>query len=166
MRSTGLLRARLLPALLVPLVALAACGDAPDTDPVPSPGDPPPAAPTDEVRTPMFQASIGLRPVEGSGVTGEAMALHDADLVTMVVDLEGLPTEGEYQIRIGRGNCAAGGPTVVELNPVLGLADGTGTSTTTLEADAVRTDEPQFIEVTADGDVAVACGNIIGHGDA
>lgn len=166
MRSTRLARVRLGTILFIPLLALSACGDAPDTERAPAPGDPPPAAPSEEVRSPMFQASIALRAVEGSGVTGEAVALHDADLVSMVVELEGLPAEGQYQVRVGQGTCASGGPTVAELNPVLGLADGTGTSTTTLEADVVPTDEAQFIEVLTEGDVVVACGNIIGHGDA
>jgi len=151
--------------LFFALVAFTGCGDTPDTGDVSPPADVAPAA-EPEARGEMFQTSMALRALEGSGVTGEVVALHDADLVTLVVELEGLPTEGQYEIRVGRGSCATGGPMLLELNPVLGVADGTGISTTTLEADALATDEAQFIEVRGEGDVALACGNVIGHGDA
>ncbi|TVR58530.1 MAG: hypothetical protein EA422_16060, partial [Gemmatimonadales bacterium] len=141
---------RRIPLLLFPLLLLAGCGDAPDTDDI-SPAAEVAPSPEREARGEMFQTSMALRPVEGSGVTGEVMALHDADLVTLVVELEGLPAEGEYRIRVGQGTCATGGPEIMELNPVLGVADGTGISTTTLEADALPTDEAQFIEVLGEG---------------
>ncbi len=112
----------------------------------------------------MMHATIPLAPANASGVSGEAMAMHADDAVVVILELEGLTEEGQYAAHIHIGSCAEGGPVAVTLNPVLGLADGTGTSTTTLEADELDPDDPHFIMVHGEGGTPIACGDMEGHG--
>lgn len=120
---------------------------------------PSPADPMDDV----IHASIPLHEVNGSGVTGEAMAMHSEDAVVVVVDVEGLPAEGEYPAHIHEGTCADGGGVAAPLNPVMGLADGTGTSTTSLDMDDIPADRSHFIQVHGEGGAPIACGDMEGH---
>jgi hypothetical protein len=113
----------------------------------------------------VTHATIPLSEVNGSGVTGEAMAMHDADQVTVVIELEGLPSEGEYAAHVHVGTCEEGGPVGAPLNPVMGLADGTGSSTTILDAEELAADESHFIQVHGEGGAPIACGDIEGHGN-
>jgi hypothetical protein len=153
-----------LPALIAGM-ALSGCGDAPPPppadEPPPAEAPAPEAAPMDE----MFHATIPLHEVNGSQVSGEAMAMHADDAVIVVIDLEGLPDEGEYDAHVHTGTCAEGGPVATPLNPILGLADGTGNSTTTLDADELPVGEPHFIQILGDGGSPLACGDIEGHGE-
>ncbi|TVR55127.1 MAG: hypothetical protein EA421_07195 [Gemmatimonadales bacterium] len=147
-------------ALLAPL---AACGG----DELPAPAAetaPPPAAEAPPPPTEMMHATIVLDEVNSSGVSGEAMAMHSDDAVVVILDLDGLTDEGEYAAHIHIGSCAEGGPVAVSLNPVLGLADGTGTSTTTLEADELTEGDPHFIMVHGEGGTPIVCGDLEGHG--
>ena len=154
--------------VLIAGLALSGCGDPP---PPPPADEPPPAeAPASEVAPgeapmdEMFHATIPLHEVNGSQVSGEAMAMHADDAVIVVIDLEGLPDEGEYEAHVHTGTCEEGGPVAAPLNPILGLADGTGNSTTTLDAEELPADEPHFIQVHGSGGSPVACGDIEGHG--
>lgn len=144
------------------LVTVAACADEPDVDP-------PESAPTDEMApqdsaADMTHESIDLEAMNESGVTGEAMGMHSDDAVVMMLEIEGLPGEGEYAAHIHSGNCADGGPVATPLDPVVGLADGTGSSTTVLELTEVNQDEPHFVMVHGEGGTPVACGDMEGHG--
>ncbi len=156
---------RLFALLLVVPLMLVGCGEAPppppDAEDPPAEMEPEPADPMEDV----IHATTPLSEVNGSGVTGEAMAMHSDDAVVMVIDVEGLPEEGEYAVHIHEGTCAEGGPVAEPLNPIMGLGDGTGTSTTTLEPDAIPEDEPHFIQVHGEGGTPIACGDIEGHGD-
>ena len=147
-------------ALLAPL---AACGGdeapAPATETAPPPATEAPPPPTE-----MMHATVVLDEVNSSGVSGEAMAMHSDDAVVVILDLDGLTDEGEYAAHIHIGSCAEGGPVAVSLNPVLGLADGTGTSTTTLEADELAEGDPHFIMVHGEGGTPIVCGDLEGHG--
>ncbi len=151
-------------ALLVAgLFLIPGCGDSPPAEealPTPEPAEPAPADPM----AGMTHAEIELREVNGSGVRGEAMAMHDDATVIVMIEVEGLPAEGEYAAHIHQGSCEDGGPVAVPLNPVLGEADGTGSSTTTLDADEISADERQFIQVHGEGGTPIACGDIEGHG--
>ncbi len=112
----------------------------------------------------MIPVTIALDAMNESGVTGEAMAMHSDDAVVVILELENLPGEGQFNAHIHAGSCADGGPVLVALNPVAGLADGTGTSTTTLEADELTSDASHFIMVHGEGGTPIACGNMEGHG--
>lgn len=153
------LRARMA-LLLLPFFALfllAAGCEAPEADLEP------PAEVMEEPAE-VIHATIPLSEVNGSGVSGEAMAMHDADQVTVVIELEGLPAEGEYAAHVHVGTCEEGGPVGAPLNPVMGLADGTGSSTTILDAEELPADESHFIQVHGEGGEPIACGDIEGHG--
>jgi hypothetical protein len=113
----------------------------------------------------MVPVTIALGEMNESGVSGEAMAMHSDDAVVVILELEGLPGEGQYNAHIHGGSCADGGPVLVALNPVAGLADGTGTSTTTLEADELSADASHFVMVHGEGGTPVACGDMEGHGE-
>lgn len=149
-------------ALAVPALVLAGC-EAPETEP-------PPAEEETEMETgempgedpaePLPEETVQLEEVGGSGVSGEAVAMHSEDTVVIVVDLEGLPAEGEYQAHIHSGTCAEGGGVAEPLNPVMGLEDGTGSSTTMFEPDQIPTDEPHFVQVHGDDGSPIACGDM------
>jgi len=156
---------RLLGTAALASLVVAACGDpAPVDDPTIEPDTAPAVEAAPSPMDTMMHVTIALEPMNASGVSGEAMALHSDDAVVVILELEGLPGEAQYAAHIHAGTCAAGGPVVVPLNPVAGLADGTGTSTTTLEADEVGTDTPHFIMVHGEGGTPLACGNMEGHG--
>jgi hypothetical protein len=147
------------------LVLLAGCGDATpaddvDAEPDPGPGVEAAPSPMDT----MIHVTISLDAMNESGVTGEAMAMHADDAVVVILELEGLPGEAQYAAHIHAGSCAEDGPVAAPLNPVAGLADGTGTSTTTLEADELGTDTPHFIMIRSEGGIPIACGDMEGHG--
>lgn len=148
--------------LLLPLV-----GCAPDEAPDPPPAEvsPPMEGPAAPPAADLMHATIPLQEVNSSGVSGEAMAMHSDDAVVVILDLEGLTAEGEYPAHIHIGTCADGGPVGVALNPVVGLADGTGASTTTLELDDLDPDDPHFIMVHGDGGAPIVCGDMEGHGN-
>lgn len=148
---------------LAVLLAVTACADdteAPIEDLDPAPQTAPESAPASE----MIHHTISLDAMNESGVAGEAMAMHSDDAVVIMLEIEGLPGEGEYPAHIHSGNCADGGPVAVPLDPVIGLPDGTGASTTTLEIDEVSEDEPHFIMVHGEGTNPIACGDMEGHG--
>ncbi len=151
-------------ALLLPLAACGGDAPAPEEGVLPRTEAPvmEPAAPTPPAE--MMHATIPLAPANASGVSGEAMAMHADDAVVVILELEGLTDEGQYGAHIHIGTCADGGPVAVTLNPVLGLADGTGTSTTTLEADELDPDDPHFIMVHGEGGTPLVCGDMEGHG--
>ncbi len=155
-----------LAALATAALLLPACGaDEPADDMPPEVEEAPPtmeAAPSP--MDTMVHVTIALAEANGSGVSGEAMAMHAEDAVVVILELEGLPGEAEYAAHIHRGQCADGGPVAVPLDPVVGLADGTGTSTTTLEADELEEDAPYFIQVHGEGGTPIACGDMEGHG--
>ncbi len=157
-RST-LLRTLTLVALL-PLAACAGDTEAPIEDMDTAPQAAPEAAPAGE----MLHHTIELGEMNDSGVSGEAMAMHSDDAVVIMIELDGLPGEGEYDAHIHTGSCADGGPVSVPLDPVIGLPDGTGASTTTLEIDEIDQDEPHFIMVHGQGGNPIACGDMEGHG--
>lgn len=147
-------------ALLIPL---AACTG----DEAPQPASDAVTPPATEVIPPppaeMMHATIPLSQVNSSGVSGEAMAMHSDDAVVVILELDGLIEEGEYAAHIHIGTCAEGGPVTVTLNPILGLADGTGTSTTTLEAEELAQGDPHFLMVHGKGGTPIVCGDMEGH---
>ncbi len=153
-----------LSALLTAPLFLWACGG---DDADPGPDVPMMEEAADPGPMPMGEMDhmvITLNPRNDSGVSGEAMAMHTAESVVVVVEVNGLPGEGEYAAHIHAGSCEAGGGVAAPLNPVMGLADGTGSSTTTLEADALSADGSYFIMVHGEGGAPIACGDVEGHG--
>ena len=147
---------RLAVAALLSLLVLTACGDQPPEEAPPTPEAPAEAVETEE----MAHYTVDLQEVNGSGVSGQAMGMHADGSVTMFIELEGLPEEGEYAAHIHSGTCESGGPVAVPLNPLLGLADGTGSSTTILEADDILVDAPHFIQVHGEGGTPIACADM------
>lgn len=145
-------------ALFLPL---AGCGEGevpvPGTDDVEGLPAEAPGPPTMED---MVHTTVTLSPVNGSGVSGEAMAMHGDDAIVIMLDLTGLPQEGEYAAHIHIGSCAEGGPVGAALNPVIGLADGTGSSTTTLDAGELNESDRHFVQVHGAGGPPIACGDV------
>lgn len=155
--------------LILPLalLSLVACSGDADPDEMQPPATEPAAETADEQPTAgedMTHQTVPLAAVNESGVSGEAMGMHSDDAVVMMLELEGLPAEGEYAAHIHSGSCADGGSVAVALDPVIGLADGTGASTTTLEPDAIDPDSDHFVQVHGEGGTPIACGDVEGHG--
>jgi hypothetical protein len=108
----------------------------------------------------MMHATITLAAVGSSGVTGEAMTMNSDDLMVLLVELQGLPPEGTFPAHIHAGTCASGGPVAVRLNPVNSLADGTGTSITTMDASEVPADGSFFVQIHGEANAPIACGDL------
>jgi hypothetical protein len=113
----------------------------------------------------MLHVTIALAPVGASGILGEAMAMHSEDAVVVILEMQGLREGISHPAHIHAGSCAGGGPIAVALNPVTGLADGTGSSTTALDAVEISPASPYFIQVRAEDGTPVACGDMEGHGN-
>jgi predicted small lipoprotein YifL len=146
--------------LLLSFFLLAACGEQPPEEAPPAPEAETPAAVETESTQDMADHTVDIQEVNGSGVTGQAMGMHADGSVTMFLELEGLPEEGEYSAHIHSGTCESGGPVAVPLNPVMGLADGTGSSTTILEPDDIPVGEAHFIQVHGQGGTPIACADM------
>jgi Cu/Zn superoxide dismutase len=141
-------------ALLTTLVLATGCG-APET-PDYEVDAPPPALPGTEIT----EATVALAPVRGSGVSGEASALHSEDEVVVVLQVQGLPRAGQYAAHIHAGTCADGGPVAVPLNAVVAGEDGEGTSSTTLDPGDMDHDQSHFFQVHSADGPPVACGDM------
>lgn len=120
---------------------------------------PEPAEPgmgTDEIT----EHTVQLAAIDDSGVSGDATGMLTEDALVVMIEVEGLPAEGEYAVHIHNGTCAEGGQVAVALDPVIGLSDGTGASTTTLEPDEIDQSTPHFVQVVGEGGTPVACGDM------
>jgi hypothetical protein len=112
----------------------------------------------------MLHATIALAPVGESGIWGEAMAMHSENTVVVILEMQGLGEAVMHAAHIHAGTCATGGPVAVALSPVTGLEDGTGTSTTSLDAAELGATERYFIQVHTEDGTPAACGDMEGHG--
>jgi len=139
--------------ILAVMTMVAAC--APETEEAPWDDEPDAAT---EAPPP---ATVPLDPVGDSEVFGEAtMSRSDAEIL-VVLEVRGLPDEGEYPAHVHEGTCAEGGPVAQPLNPVLSVNDdGTGRSTTGLDPDALDDDGPFFFQVHGRDGAPIACGDI------
>ena len=117
------------------------------------------AAVTDRESLP---SASSILPVDGSGTTGELTVTYTAGQTVLVIRTQGLPLSLEFASHVHRGVCEEGGPVAAALNSVVGQADGTGTSTTILGADALPVTEPLFVQIHGPGGAPVACGDIVG----
>jgi len=107
--------------------------------------------------------SIRLEPVNGSSVTAEAMAMETQDIIVIVIEARGMPAPGEYPAEIVEGQCTDdGNGRAVLLNPVIGLTDGTGESSTAIGGDELDRSGPLFIRVRGSGSAPLACGDLAG----
>ncbi len=146
----------------IALPFLAACGETPDPDldlgePAAegvAPGQETPAGPPAHVMLP-------LQPVEGSGVQGDAMLMQEDGSMLVMLDVSGLPGEGEFPAHVHEGTCAEGGPVAEPLSPVSATQDGSGTSTTTLALDVLDWGQPLFVQVHAEDGAPAACGDVV-----
>lgn len=105
-----------------------------------------------------------LLALDESGVTGQVTITPEPDSLVLRVEAQGLPGVGEYAAHVHRGVCAEGGPVVAALGPVVGLADGSGTSSTTVAADALPTNEPLFVQIHGTSGGPITCGDVVEGG--
>jgi hypothetical protein len=140
------------------LLALTGCGDVPPPE---SGGGPDASPPTPAMEAPGgIRASARLQPTNGSTVSGELTAMRAVEAIVIVLEAEGLPEPGEFRSEILRGSCREAGETLVVLNPVVGLSDGTGASTTLLEPEDLVLGEPFSVRIHGIGGVPLACGDL------
>lgn len=145
---------------LLALGVFAACekkDDADDATPADTSAVAAPA-PTTEVPEPV---KIDLDEVKDSGIKGEATATHTANDVTVSILLtEGAKPEETYPAHIHTGTCDKGGPVAVELEPVKN-----GQSMKTIPLSSLPQGQDAFVQVHNAKGVAVACGDMKGHGE-
>lgn len=156
-----------LPALLL-LALLAACGEAPEPDvaelpattAIPMGVEDGPVPATEGETGRMAQRTFPLAPLHDSGVRGEVIAMVATDAVVLIVEAEGLPGEALHPVHVHRDACEADGEEAVPLDPIPGLADGTGMSTTTLEPEELDRNTRWSVRVHADGGEVLACSDL------
>jgi hypothetical protein len=139
---------RLWSLAMLPL-ALAACGggdadegDGADTTAAiaPAPMDtgamatpPPVAADTGAAAAGQNTIVVTLRPVNNSGISGEAVITVQESQAQVVLTLRGAQGAGTHQAHVHSSTCDSPGPPVAPLEPVTTDASGTGSSTTTIQ---------------------------------
>jgi len=101
-----------------------------------------------------------LQPLNESGVSAEVMAMETQDILVIVIEANGIPAPGEYPAWLVTGSCELEAEPAIMLDPVIGLQDGTGESTTTLGTDEIDRSRPLFVRVHGPGSVPLACGNL------
>jgi hypothetical protein len=101
-----------------------------------------------------------LTETNDSGLTGTATAVDSDGVVVIVVEAAGVPAPGEYPAQLHSGTCSFPGDPLVALNPVIGLADGTGESATTLSTEEVRLEGPLSVRIQGPGGVVLSCGEL------
>lgn len=131
----------------------------------------------EEPMQPMAPVAIQLTAVGGSGITGDATALHEDDEVTVSLNLQGLMEDQEYEAMILPGTCPMAGVTttpddeaedemedesIAELE--LDVEGVTGTAEATMDADELPATQDAHIAVTDSEGALLACGDIRGHG--
>lgn len=174
-----------LSALLVPVFVMAGCEVPPPED---DPGADPQVQPGEPAENDTIEFSSNLSDVHDSGVSGEIRVQRPRanGVATFIVEVEGLPYEGEFPAMVVRGTCdeledgvmdwgdeqqqqqqqqeqmrqdQVGGQ-VAELSPVRGFADGTGMSQTTLGIDELPTQQDMSVRIHGEGQQPVACADI------
>lgn len=148
------------------VAGLAACGD-PEEEPYAEEELPPPAAEEDPAQAAPELAPEEVEPevvemeatTDDPAVTGEATVLREGGLTMVAIDLTGIPEAGEYAAHVHLGTCEEGGPVEIELEPVMALDDGAGSSLTTLEDEELPDDEDWFIQVHAQDGSPISCGD-------
>ena len=147
------------------LVGLTACGDAAD-EPYVEEELPPPAADEDPAEAAPELGPEEIEPVmvdmealtDDPSVSGEATILREGGITMVAIDVTGLPEAGEYEAHIHTGTCEDGGPVEIDLEPVMALDDGAGSSLTTLEDEDLPEDEDWFIQVHGQDGTPISCG--------
>jgi hypothetical protein len=105
--------------------------------------------------------SISLSPKNDSGITGTAeVSAAGSDSVQVKVSLKGIEQGKEYPTHIHHGSCATEGPVAQPLNSVTGMADSTGTSTTTVAHALFMPDSSYFVQSHLPDGTPAACGDI------
>jgi Cu/Zn superoxide dismutase len=108
-------------------------------------------------------STIALEPLNDSGASGEAMIHESGDGLEVVVELMGAP-EGERPGHIHAGTCADLGDVVYPLQAVAVGADGTGTSTSSLDVGMGEVADGQHVvNYHGEGGTPIACGAISMH---
>ena len=143
--------------LLAPL-ALAACGEAGQTDEAPADT----AAEMDTAAdTAEASGALQLQPKNESGITGEAYTeAAPGDSAVVVLDLQGLDEGAEYPAHVHEGTCEGGGGVAAALSSVTGGADGSGTSRTTLATADFSETDPYFVQVHLPDGTPASCANV------
>jgi len=148
------------------VLVLGGCSDTDSGGELPLPAGAPdpagePGSSTAGGETAPIERVAALDAVNESGLSGTAMAVQSNGLVVFVVEAAGVPVPGEYPLSLSRGDCAEGGELAATLTPLIGLADHTGESTTTLGTEQVILEGPLSIRIHGTGDVALACGGLL-----
>lgn len=113
--------------------------------------------------------TITLSPKGNSGISGTAeFSAAGSDSVQVKVSLKGIEQGKEYPTHIHHGSCAAEGPVAQPLTSVTGMADSTGTSTTTVAHSLFMPDSTYFVQSHLPDGTPAACGDIpaMAHGGA
>lgn len=106
----------------------------------------------------MAGTEVALSSKNDSGITGTAVLSPQGDSLTVELSLSGL-TEGEsYAAHVHQGTCDSGGGVAVGLNAVTGQADGTGSSTATIES--LASGQSYFIQAHLPDGTPAACGDV------
>jgi hypothetical protein len=105
--------------------------------------------------------SITMASKGQSGITGTAMlTAAGSDSVQVNVSLKGVEQGKSYPTHVHHGTCAQEGAVAQPLTSVMGQADSTGTSTTTIANSVFVPDSSYFIQSHLPDGTPAACGDV------
>jgi hypothetical protein len=165
---------RMLLAVPVALLTVACNGDdrvdtvaTTDTTMMGAPAGTTPAAGTGTMMGAGMGSTIAMQPVGGSGVSGEATLTESGQQTQVMVRLMGSTANATHQGHIHSGTCASPGAVVVPLQSISVDAQGSGTSTSTVDVPIHTAANGQHIvvyhEAGGSPGAPVVCGEIPGH---
>ncbi len=112
----------------------------------------------------MAGTSVTLNPVEGSGLTGDAMAMDHGGSTMVTVTLRGATAGARHAAHVHTGRCATGGPVAAPLDPVNVADNGSASQNSTVSLTMAQLlDGRHFVQVhEANGDPGkpAACGDL------
>ena len=159
LKKYRLLNRALRSALFVAVTVTSCGGDLPDPG-VFADSVPPAAGARDGSGVELGDRTVPLAALSGSGVAGEVAAIRTEDAVVLVVEATGLPGPREYGVFLYRDRCRDEGLLALPLNPIVGLPDSTGLSTTVLEPADLAGPGPLSVRIVGAGDAPLACGEL------
>lgn len=153
---------RLLTLAAIPLVGVVACGERAAEEEAAEGGMAEGEMAGERAAGQAAEKTVDLTPKNDSGITGTAVIEETAggDSLRVSLTLNGLAEGNQYPAHIHTGTCQQTGGVAVGLTGVTGQAGGSGTSTSTVAADALSADQSYYVQAHLPNGTPASCGNL------
>lgn len=102
---------------------------------------------------------VNLDPVHSSEAAGSATFHPSSDSVTVIIDLQDLRPDSQYNVHLHEGSCSGGGAGGVGLEAVRSDSQGVGASRTTLSLERLNPDRDHMVMVHRPNQHHALCGD-------